>query len=123
MRTLINCIRILIWIYFASVTPHRFSVSLPTAFAPMFVCLCNPVTESQIRFCATDGCASFREMAAKLGVAQQCGRCACHAKEVFDHARAVPASASRRMAPSRTNRPVNVSVYTPPRIDANTAAS
>ena len=53
----------------------------------MFVCLCNPITDSQIRVCATDGCASFREMAAKLGVAQQCGRCACHAKEVFDAAR------------------------------------
>jgi bacterioferritin-associated ferredoxin len=54
----------------------------------MIICLCNPVTESQIRICATAGCGSFREMATKLGVAQQCGRCACMAKEVFDAARA-----------------------------------
>lgn len=53
----------------------------------MFVCLCNPVTDRQIRICATDGCGSFREMAVKLGVAQQCGRCACMAKQVFDEAR------------------------------------
>jgi bacterioferritin-associated ferredoxin len=82
--------------------------SLSAAFASMFVCLCNPVTDSQIRFCATDGCASFREMAAKLGVAQQCGRCAFHAKEVFDHAREVPAAASRRTEPPRAKRPANV---------------
>ena len=80
----------------------------------MFVCLCNPVTESQIRFCATDGCASFREMAAKLGVAQQCGRCACHAKEVFDRAREVPASAIRHTAPSRAKRPANATANTSP---------
>lgn len=60
----------------------------------MYVCLCNPVTENQIRVCATDGCASFREMAAKLGVAQNCGRCACQAKEVFDDARLDWANAS-----------------------------
>lgn len=54
----------------------------------MFVCLCNPITDHQIRVCATDGCGSFREMAVKLGVAQQCGRCACMAKQVFDEARA-----------------------------------
>ena len=53
----------------------------------MIVCLCNPVTDSQIQVCATDGCGSFREMAAKLGVAQQCGRCAFYAKQVFDAAR------------------------------------
>ena len=88
----------------------------------MFVCLCNPVTENQIRFSATDGCASFREMAAKLGVAQQCGRCACHAKEVFDHARDVPASSSRPTAPSRASRPANASTNTSPRAGTNTAA-
>ena len=63
------------------------SVSSAINAPTMFVCLCKPVTDSQIRVCATDGCASFREMATKLGVAQQCGRCACHAKAVFDEAR------------------------------------
>jgi bacterioferritin-associated ferredoxin len=53
----------------------------------MIVCLCNPVSDKDIRVCAMDGCASFREMANKLGVAQQCGRCACVAKSVFDEAR------------------------------------
>jgi len=53
----------------------------------MIVCLCNPVSDREIRACATDGCASFREMAATLGVAQQCGRCATYAKQVFDEAR------------------------------------
>jgi bacterioferritin-associated ferredoxin len=64
----------------------------------MFVCLCNPVTDSQIRACATDGCASFREMACKLGVAQQCGRCACEAKIVFDEARAAGSRGARPRA-------------------------
>ena len=68
---------------FDTLAPALETIKLPA----MFVCLCNPVTDSQIRVCATDGCSSFREMAAKLGVAQQCGRCACHAKEVFNEAR------------------------------------
>ena len=42
----------------------------------MIVCLCNPVSDREIRVCAGDGCGSFREMAGRLGVAQQCGRCA-----------------------------------------------
>jgi bacterioferritin-associated ferredoxin len=79
MRTNINCILIDSRILFSSPIPFLRQI--------MFICLCNPVTESQIRECATDGCGSFREMAGKLGVAQQCGRCACHAKEVFDQAR------------------------------------
>ncbi len=54
----------------------------------MIVCLCKPVSDKDIRRCATDGCDSFRDMAARLGVAQQCGRCACLAKQVFDEARA-----------------------------------
>jgi bacterioferritin-associated ferredoxin len=61
----------------------------------MFVCLCNPVTDRQIRVCATDGCSSFREMAAKLGVAQACGRCACHAKAIYDEARSEPVNRSK----------------------------
>ncbi|MBL8376370.1 MAG: (2Fe-2S)-binding protein [Burkholderiales bacterium] len=56
----------------------------------MIVCLCNPVSDRAIRACAGDGCASFREMAVHLGIAQQCGRCAVLAKEIFDDARPRP---------------------------------
>ena len=77
----INCVNELFLLAFCS-----FHISFRQV---MIVCLCNPVTDSQIRACAMDGCGSFREMAGKLGVAQQCGRCACFAKQVFDAARPV----------------------------------
>ena len=85
----------------------------------MFVCLCNPVTENQIRFCATDGCASFREMAAKLGVAQQCGRCACHAKEVFDLARDELPLTRKLNASSRTRSAAHSAAHMEPRTNAD----
>jgi len=52
----------------------------------MIVCLCNPVSDKDIRRCVADGCDSFRDMATHLGVARQCGRCACLAKQIFDEA-------------------------------------
>jgi bacterioferritin-associated ferredoxin len=67
---------------FGMLRTHR-----PSNDPAMYVCLCNPVTDRQIRACATDGCGSFRDMACKLGVAQTCGRCASLAKELFEQAR------------------------------------
>jgi bacterioferritin-associated ferredoxin len=42
----------------------------------MFVCICNGITERQIRAAIEDGACSVHELAARLGVASGCGCCA-----------------------------------------------
>lgn len=41
----------------------------------MFICLCNGITDSQIRRAASDGMTSLDAIQDKLGVASQCGQC------------------------------------------------
>jgi len=48
----------------------------------MYVCLCQGVTDSQIRTAINEGCCSYRDVRMALGVASQCGKCACLAKQV-----------------------------------------
>ncbi len=48
----------------------------------MYVCLCTGVTDGQIRDAIYEGCCSYREVRQATGVASQCGKCACLAKEV-----------------------------------------
>ncbi|MDO9625352.1 MAG: bacterioferritin-associated ferredoxin [Pseudomonas sp.] len=48
----------------------------------MYVCLCEGVTDNQIRDAIFEGCCSYRDVRAALGVAGQCGKCACLAKQV-----------------------------------------
>jgi len=48
----------------------------------MYVCLCQGVTDGQIRDAIYDGCCSYREVREATGVATQCGKCACVAKQV-----------------------------------------
>jgi bacterioferritin-associated ferredoxin len=50
--------------------------------ALMYVCLCQGVTDGQIREAIYDGCCSYRDVRETLGVASQCGKCACLAKQV-----------------------------------------
>ena len=48
----------------------------------MYVCLCTGVTDGQIREAIYEGCCSYKEVRQATGVASQCGKCACLAKEV-----------------------------------------
>jgi bacterioferritin-associated ferredoxin len=48
----------------------------------MYVCLCQGVTDGQIRDAILEGCCSYREVREATGVASKCGKCACLAKEV-----------------------------------------
>ena len=48
----------------------------------MYVCLCEGVTDTQIREEVYVGCCSYREVRGSLGIASQCGKCACLAKQV-----------------------------------------
>ena len=48
----------------------------------MYVCLCQGVTDGQIRDAIFVGCCSYKDVRETLGVATKCGKCACLAKEV-----------------------------------------
>lgn len=48
----------------------------------MYVCLCKGITDSDIKQAVEDGAASFKEVRENLGVATNCGSCACAAKKL-----------------------------------------
>jgi bacterioferritin-associated ferredoxin len=47
----------------------------------MYVCVCNAVTDSQIREAAQGGARTLRDLRQQLGVTRDCGRCASCAQE------------------------------------------
>jgi bacterioferritin-associated ferredoxin len=49
----------------------------------MFVCVCNGITERQIREAVSDGACSLDELGARLGVASGCGTCVDFARQVL----------------------------------------
>ncbi len=52
----------------------------------MYVCVCNAVTERDIRNAAEQGARTLRSLNLQLGVAADCGRCARCARQVLkDH--------------------------------------
>ncbi|MCB1773292.1 MAG: (2Fe-2S)-binding protein [Gammaproteobacteria bacterium] len=54
----------------------------------MYVCVCNKVTDHQIREAAERGLETFDELCSQLRVATCCGRCRDCAHRVLDEARA-----------------------------------
>lgn len=49
----------------------------------MIVCVCNRVSDRDIRRLAENGCSSFDDLQMSSGVATCCGRCESCAREVF----------------------------------------
>lgn len=49
----------------------------------MYVCLCNNVTDRAIKRSVQKGAESLQAIQAELGVASQCGRCACLASDII----------------------------------------
>ena len=47
----------------------------------MYICICNPVTDTQIRQAISQGCQSLSELQSALGVGAGCGRCKESASE------------------------------------------
>ena len=50
----------------------------------MYVCICNSVTDKQIRRAAAGGVDNLYELRESLGVASGCGTCAGTAQEILD---------------------------------------
>ena len=49
----------------------------------MYVCICNEVTDRQIKRAAISGIASMRELRKSLNVGTTCGRCSSCAKNLL----------------------------------------
>ena len=54
----------------------------------MYVCICNAVTEKQIREAADSGADDLWTLQRQLGVASGCGSCMDAASEILDERRA-----------------------------------
>ena len=50
----------------------------------MYVCLCHGVTDKQIRTQVKKGLTRLTDIRDELGVASQCGKCACAAQAVLN---------------------------------------
>jgi bacterioferritin-associated ferredoxin len=53
----------------------------------VYICLCNAVTEGQVRECAEGGACSLEDLATTLGIGAGCGRCRDCAAQVLAEAR------------------------------------
>lgn len=52
----------------------------------MYICVCKGITDRDIHEAALNGAIKMRDIRIGLGVSEQCGVCACHAKIVLDKA-------------------------------------
>ena len=52
----------------------------------MYICICQAVTERQIREAALGGARSLKDLRRDLGVTRDCGRCASCARECLQAA-------------------------------------
>jgi len=53
----------------------------------VYVCLCNGVTEREIRQAAQAGCGSMAELTMRTGCGATCGSCVSMACEILDETR------------------------------------
>ena len=53
----------------------------------MYVCICNGVTEQQVRDAADMGCTSVAELTMRTGAGANCGSCLGLAAEILDELR------------------------------------
>ncbi len=49
----------------------------------MYVCICNAVTDRQIKTAVQEGHGTFEKIQQRLDVGTRCGKCESHAKEVI----------------------------------------
>lgn len=65
----------------------------------MYICICNAVTEREIRQCAQLGACSMGDLRESLGVAANCGKCKRAAIEILREERSAP-TGSERLQPA-----------------------
>ena len=66
----------------------------------MYVCVCQAVTERQIREAADRGARTLKDLRRDLGVTLDCGRCASCARDCLNEARATHQLAHLTLLPA-----------------------
>ena len=64
----------------------------------MFICICNGVTENQIRDAVCSGADSLDQLRGRLGVAAGCGTCAAFAEQIISETQQTNALPENRVA-------------------------
>jgi len=52
----------------------------------MYICVCNAVTDTDIKKAVQNGANCLHHLETKLGVSNQCGSCRCDASKCLDQA-------------------------------------
>jgi bacterioferritin-associated ferredoxin len=60
----------------------------------MYICICNAITERDVRECVRRGCCSMDELSVELGVGTCCGRCRPAASDILNETQSQPRSAA-----------------------------
>ena len=60
----------------------------------MYICICNAITEREVRECVRRGCCSMDELSVELGVGTCCGRCRPAASDILSEAQSQPIPAA-----------------------------
>ena len=50
----------------------------------MYICVCNAVTDTEIRRCARQGASTLNALREQLGVATCCGKCVPYARQILN---------------------------------------
>ena len=53
----------------------------------MYICVCNGITDREIRQCVASGVCSMSDLECSLGVGASCGRCREAAVEILEQSR------------------------------------
>ena len=53
----------------------------------MYICVCNAVTDTEIRHCADAGACTLHALREQLGVASCCGKCTPYARQILNECR------------------------------------
>ena len=49
----------------------------------MIICLCKSVSDRDIRQLVAEGASTLRDVRTRTGAMTQCGRCACHTRDLL----------------------------------------
>ena len=74
----------------------------------MFVCLCNPVTDGQIRRCVRQGACTLSDLQMQLGVAAQCGMCASSALAIIHEEATKPGASNGADVSNARSAPMRI---------------
>jgi bacterioferritin-associated ferredoxin len=69
----------------------------------MYVCICNPVSDVEVRRCVRTGACTLSDLKMELGIASQCGMCASAALSIIaeETGNAAPAAQCSGAMPAR----------------------